>query len=216
MKLIDGWWFPDNEQHLQAWMAAPHNRLLLNGRAAYQGKKQLALLKLCKRFRTAIDVGSHIGLWTYNLAPVFGKVRCFEPIAEHRSCFARNIDAENVIIYPIALGDARGTVGMLTEPTSSGDSRVHGEGTTGMERLDSFEFTDIDLIKVDCEGYEEHVLRGAEKTLRHCKPVVCVEQKRDMATRFGLEPRGAVRYLETLGYTLAVELGGDYLMTAGG
>jgi FkbM family methyltransferase len=215
VKLIDGWWFPEKEAHLPAWMASPHNRLLMNGRASYQGKKQLALLKLCKRFRTAIDVGAHIGLWTFNLAPLFGKVRCFEPVAEHRSCFARNIDADNVIIYPIALGAQRGTVGMLTEPTSSGDSRVHGEGSVRMETLDSFEFSDIDLIKIDCEGYEENVLRGAEQTLRRCKPVVCVEQKRDMARRFDLEPRGAVVYLETLGYTVATELGGDYLMSAG-
>jgi hypothetical protein len=55
----------------------------------------------------------------------------------------------------------------------------------------------------------------AEQTIRRCKPVVCVEQKREMARRFDLEPRGAVVYLQTLGYTVATELGGDYLMTAG-
>lgn len=215
MKLEHGWWFPDGEQHMNAWIADPRNRVMMNGRAAYQGKKQLALLKLCRRFRTAIDVGSHIGMWTYNLAPLFQTVRCFEPVLEHRSCFARNIEAENVIIYPIALGAERGRVSITTGPTSSGDSWVDGEGDIRMETLDSFDFRDIDLIKIDCEGYEENVLRGAQQLLLHCQPVVCVEQKRDMARKFGLEPKGAVRYLESLGYTVAQEISGDFFMSPG-
>jgi len=56
------------------------------------------------------------------------------------------------------------------------------------------------------------VLRGAAKTIEHWKPVIIVEQKRDMATRFGLQPLGAVEFLKGLGYKQAVELGGDFIM----
>jgi hypothetical protein len=81
-----------------------------------------------------------------------------------------------------------------------------------MEALDSFELADVDLIKIDCEGYEENVLRGAEQTIRRSQPVICVEQKRQMAEKFGLTPQGAVRFLETMGYVVHVEMGGDFLM----
>lgn len=213
MKFEDGWYWPDTEHHMNAWVAAPKNRIMLNSRPAYQGKKQLALLKLCKNFRTAIDIGAHIGTWTYNLAPRFQTVRCFEPIRAHRECFARNIEAENVIMYPIALGATRGQVAMYTNDTSSGDSWVKfdGECDTPMETLDSFDFVDVDLMKLDCEGFEESVLRGGQETIIRCQPVVCVEQKRDMARKFGLEPQGAVRFLESLGYKVATEIGGDFL-----
>lgn len=213
MKQEHGWWFPDSEQHMNAWLTQQRPGVVLNGRPAYQGKKQIALLNLCRKFRTAIDVGSHIGMWTYNLAPLFQTVRCFEPVQEHRSCFARNIDADNVVIYPLALGAERGMVSIKTGPTSTGDSWVDGAGDIRMETLDSFEFSDVDLIKIDCEGYEENVLRGAQQTLIYCQPVVCVEQKRDMASKFGLKPQGAVDYLKGLGYKVAAEISGDYLMT---
>lgn len=215
MKFADSWWWPDSENHMNAWIADPKNRVIMSGRPAYQGKKQQALLRLCKHFRTAIDVGAHIGTWTYNLAPLFKTVRCFEPIRAHRECFARNIEAENVVMYPIALGSARGKVSMFTNDTSSGDSwvRFDGECDTQMETLDSFEFAEIDLMKLDAEGFEESILRGARATILKCQPVICVEQKREMARKFGLEPQGAVRFLESLGYQVAKEIGGDYLMT---
>jgi len=72
---------------------------------------------------------------------------------------------------------------------------------------------DVDFIKIDCEGYEENVLRGAIETIKRDRPVIIVEQKRDMATaRFGLEPLGAVKFLQSLGYQVAQEISGDYLM----
>jgi hypothetical protein len=101
---------------------------------------------------------------------------------------------------------------MWSEEGSSGNTQVRGKGEIPMQTLDSFGFTVVDLIKVDCEGYEENVLRGAEATIVTCKPVICVEQKRDMATRFGLKPQGAVEFLKSLGYRVAEEIGGDYIM----
>ena len=67
MKLVSGWWMPDHEAHLGPWMATPKNKLLLNGRQAYQGRKQVAALKYVANHRVAIDVGAHVGLWSYNL-----------------------------------------------------------------------------------------------------------------------------------------------------
>jgi len=223
IKYVDGWWFPAGEQHLPQWMATPKARMIINGRAAYQGKKQLALLAEAVRvkgqLRRIVDVGAHIGLWSFNLAPACQHLEAFEPVALHRECFERNVmagieDVTRVNLHAIALGAGEGSVSIHTAPTSSGDSWVSGEGKIPMETLDSFEFPDVDVIKIDCEGYEENVLRGAIDTLRRCRPVIMVEQKRTMASdRFGLNTLGAVQLLQEIGYTIAGELSGDYLMT---
>lgn len=217
IKRADGWWWPAHEKHMLEWMANSKNRIMLNGRPAYQGKKQMAVLKHCKgRDGLYVDIGAHIGLWAYNLAPQFAFTHAFEPVAVHRACFERNVmdqsDPEIVALHACAMGDAEGTCTIETTNGSSGDSQVRPGTEIPMRTLDSFNFDDVDLIKVDCEGFEEKALRGGVETIKRCRPVICVEQKRDMARRFGLEPQGAVRFLQELGYSVAEEIGGDYIM----
>lgn len=220
MKFVDSWWFPKGEAHLPQWMATPKARMIINGRPAYQGKKQLAAIAECGRLgRThrAIDVGGHIGLWSYNLAFAFRDVVAFEPVQAHRDCFERNcadqLKAGRITLHPCALGMNEGSVSIHTAPTSSGDSWVKGAGDIPMHTLDSFNFESVDFIKIDCEGYEENVLRGAMQLITTNRPIICVEQKRDMASsRFGLQALGAVQLLLDLGYKVAHEMSGDYIM----
>lgn len=214
MKQHHGWWFPDHEAHLQAWMAHPKNKLILNGRQAYQGKKQVVALRHCKQHRVAIDVGGHVGLWSFNLAHNFGTVFAFEPVAEHRACFEKNMAGvgQHVHLKAMALGATEGSVSIKSEQGSSGNSTVAGKGDIPMHTLDSLELQDVDFMKLDCEGYEENVLRGGEQTIRTFKPVIIVEQKRTMATRFGLKTLGAVDFLRGIGYKIAEEISGDYIM----
>lgn len=213
MKKIDGWFFPDGETHLPKWMANPKVRMELNGRSSYQGQKQYAAMQMCTQFRTAVDVGAHVGLWSYNLAHMFNLVEAFEPVAAHRECFEANMVAiPNVRLTPCALGDKEGMVSIRTEPTSSGDSRVDGPGDIPMKMLDSFHLANVDLLKIDCEGTELFVLRGAEELLARQKPVVVVEQKPGHAQKYGLGERDAIPYLESLGYRVAREMAGDFFL----
>jgi FkbM family methyltransferase len=205
-----GWYWPDHEVHLLDWMRNA-NPPVINGRAAYQGTKQLAALKHCKSFRTAVDIGAHIGLWSYNLTQQFERVEAFEPVAAHRECFNANVKAGNVMLYGYALGALPGKVSIATTKGSSGDSKVAPGDDVEMRTLDSFQFADVDFIKVDCEGFEENVLVGACDTILRCHPTIIVEQKRLMATQFGLKPQGAVSTLKGLGYKVAQELSGDYI-----
>src|SRR5665213_3923982 len=214
MKQVDGWWFPDHERHLIDWMANPKGRKIINGRSSYQGKKQLAAMELVRkdRRRTAVDVGAHIGLWSWNLAHWFKTVEAFEPVAAHRDCWQANMSTrqDEVSLHPFALGEREAMVAIHTADTSSGDSWVKGKGTIPMKKLDSFGFADVDFIKIDCEGYEEFVLRGGAETIKRDRPVIIVEQKRAMATKFGLKPLGAVEFLQGMGYKQVAEMSGDF------
>lgn len=214
MKFADGWYFPDGEEHLPAWMADPRVRMILNGRPAYQGQKQQAALDLCTNSRVAVDVGAHVGLWSFNLAHCFETVHAFEPVQAHRECFERNVLAavDNVVLHPEALGEREGLVSIRTEPTSSGDSRVDGPGDIEMRSLDSYGLENVDLLKIDTEGFEYFILRGAERILAKCRPVVVVEQKRGHAVKYGLGDKDAIPYIVSFGYRLAREISGDFIL----
>jgi FkbM family methyltransferase len=204
---------PDEETHLTEWM--DRNGKKVNGRTAYQWPKISACLELCgNRRKVAIDVGAHIGLWSWYLADHFDRVLCFEPVEAHRQCWQKNMEhvASKAELYPFALGESEGSVRMRTEQTSTGDTWVEGKGDIPMRRLDAFGFRNVTFIKVDTEGYEYFVLRGAEDTILENRPVICVEQKPGKAQKFGIGETAAVEYLKSLGYRLHREIGGDYIM----
>lgn len=230
MKQFQGIWMPTGEQELVDWMGK-HGQMV-DGKGTYQYAKFVAAMEHCKSFRRCIDQGSHIGLWTMQFAKRFDMVECFEPVAALRECWLENIDfiAYNPNLYNYALGKMPGTVQMLSNSYASGDSylatatekrSIDGHVAelvntdVEMRTLDSFEFIDVDFLKVDAEGYEENILRGAAETIRKWRPTIIVEQKRDMACKFGLQPQGAIHYLEQAhDYRVVRELGGDFILVS--
>jgi FkbM family methyltransferase len=168
-------------------------------------------MKYVRDYRLAVDVGGHCGLWAMQMVKNFDRVISFEPVAEHRECYANNVQGDYELI-PMALGEKTGGVQIHTTKGSSGDSWVKGEGNIEMRTLDSFGLQDVDLLKIDCEGYELYVLKGAVETLKCCKPAVIVEQKPGRASKFGLKDTEAVSFLKSLGADLKEVISGDYIM----
>lgn len=221
-KVFDKWVFPQYEEHLQEWMNTMRD--IRHGRLTYQANKYDLCKTWFKHRRRAIDVGAHVGLWAWQMIHDFEVVEAFEPHPLHQHCFEENIllapdipPASHCELHKIALGNTSGMVGLVTEtPHSSGDTRVVLDATTQhmaeIRPLDDFAFTDVDFVKVDCEGYELPVVMGAEKTLLACKPVVVVEQKHDFHLRYGGEKLEAVRYLESLGARVVADKCEDFIM----
>lgn len=215
MKKFDKWFFPDNETHLIDWMV--EHKQNINGRLGYQYSKYKACKRLLKNNRVAIDVGAHVGLWSWFMARDFKDVACFEPMESHRECWHKNMaEWRNAELFENALGSKIGKVAMMTDIFSTGNTRVDLDASVknvDLYPLDHFNFQDVDFLKVDCEGYEMEVLRGAKETLLRCKPVICVEQKGDMHKRYGAKEQGAVDYLQNLGAVHKTTMSGDYIFT---
>lgn len=223
MKYELGWWFPDQEKHLQGWMKtmqqkAPGQRL------GYQLHKYQAAMKFVKNKRRAIDVGGHIGLWSWPMSHDFETVETFEPVFAHQECFRENVLAHknNVQLYTHALGPKEDVAWIRTRtPDSSGDTGIEPAGEMEgavqiqIKALDSYDFQDVDFIKVDCEGYELFVLQGAIETLKRCKPTLIVEQKPEtgMEDRYKIGTTDAVEFLESLGANRRKALQGDYILS---
>lgn len=207
-----GIWLPDGETHLVDWMTRAGE--IVDGKGTYQIRKLRKALEYCTNWRTAVDVGAHAGLWTMQLLKQFEMVHAFEPVSAHLACLLQNtIGLQNMTFLGMALGEKEGLVSIHTASTSSGDSWIDGNGDIEMRTLDSFEFEDVDFIKIDCEGYEYFVLQGAKDTLKRCRPCIIVEQKPGHAQRFGIGERDAVTYLQQLGAVLRAEMSGDFILS---
>jgi FkbM family methyltransferase len=139
-----------------------------------------------------IDAGANIGTFTVLAASIAkrGKVYAFEPAASTRETIVKNTNgAENIVVVPCALGEKGGTAEMLVHTVSPGMSMLSDAGLTvqkGMRgvvaekievvALDDFVaqngLTKVDFIKMDTEGYEKQIIRGARETIRRFKPVI--------------------------------------------
>jgi FkbM family methyltransferase len=221
MKLECGWWLPDDEHHMIEWMQKAQQTR--DGMLQYQFHKYEAALQFMPPHRgTAVDVGAHIGFWSRNMALDFEQVVAFEPVPRHAECWRRNMaDFQNAVLHECALGAASGTVSLTNQAQgASGDATITMDpGDTALAvgvkqvTLDSLALPGCDFLKIDCEGYEQFVIQGAEQTIKRFKPCVIVEQKPGHARRFGLRQRGAVHLLTWWGMTVRKEITGDYILS---
>lgn len=216
MKVWEGLYLPETETHLVDWMKAVKH--YVNGKPTYQYSKYNECLKVIKNRRTAIDVGGNLGLWSRVMCLDFKNVQAFEPVTQYCEYFVKN--APTATLHNIALSDECGELVMACATNGScGDTspmvnkRKEKElQTVDVVLLDDYQFTDVDFIKIDCEGYELHVLRGAEQTILNNKPVIIVEQKVGKGKKYGYADDAAVKYLKDLGMKVHQVISGDYIM----
>jgi FkbM family methyltransferase len=212
VKRFDQWYLPDTDTLLAAEMTKHDVRV--DGRLTYQHHKYLAARSCCTQFRGAVDIGAHVGLWSYFMVQDFDSVDAFEPMLEHCQCLLTNVTSPKLTLHHVALGDYRGHVRMQQQPGHSGGTFVsqQDEGELVIMRpLDSYALTEVDLIKIDVEGYERPIIEGALSTILRERPVIIVEQVGNLSQRYGY-PHTAVERLHELGYELVTTLGPDAIL----
>ena len=131
---------------------------------------------------TVLDIGAHIGSLTVPMARLIGPegtVYAFEPQRKIYRELVHNLELNeltNAVPLRFALSGKAGIIEM--NPAIKHDGRV-SVGTGGDQAeartIDSFGFSDVSLMKIDVEGHEAEVLRGAEKTIGALHPVIIVE-----------------------------------------
>lgn len=218
MKQIRGMWFPDDDTHFQQHLEKEE---LIGERGTYQLKKLRAAVGFVPPSQRglAVDIGAHVGLWTHVLSTMFRRVVAFEPHPTLFECWTRNCnDIENVEGYNFALSLSDSDIRIEYVEGNSGNAHVAEPGTgkghlTRAYALDNFDLDQkIDFIKIDTEGWELFVAKGAEQTILRDKPVIILEQKPGNAERYQLSRTAALEYLLSLGYNLVWEKSGDYVV----
>ncbi len=165
--------------------------------------------------QTAIDVGANLGYFTAVLAQCVGpagRVWSFEPVPETFElltlCTALN-DYAQVTPIRAALGVEDGEVEITYDRRHSGIATMHPDQVAGdthrveIRSLDALvstgEVRRPDLIKVDVEGHELDVLRGARQTIAEASPTIVFELNERTARAAGWTLAELAKLLLSLG-----------------
>ena len=160
----------------------------------------------------ALDVGANIGNHSIFLSKFFKEVHSFEPnpftydILTINSKYAA--PNNNIISYKIGISDKECTLPFSINRTNFGNSKIDFENNSNkdqilievqsIDKIDYFKEKNISLIKIDVEGHEINVLRGAKKTIKSHKPIILFEQGADEIHNGSSE---AIDYLTSLDYS---------------
>ena len=213
-----GWFLPDDDNHFLFHL---EKGPIVDGRGSYQWRKIEAALCTAalkkKNMKLALDVGAHVGFWTRPLAVAFERVMAFEPVPKLIECWQANISETNATLIQKAVSDVSGHLYMTPAVQNSGNCHVATSGEPHVSvpavAIDSLNLESCDLIKIDVEGWELNVVRGAEDTIKKHRPLLVVEQKPNNAERYGVKQLDAVKLLQSWGMSIAWIKSGDYCLT---
>lgn len=160
------------------------------------------ILSLADRTKLSLDIGANVGvmaqMFEYHQMPCVA----FEPQPEIHKLLQKNFSGET---HNCALGSAEGVAQMprlrygarYNYGGMSLNTRTDlGSYPVPVKTLDSFNFENVGFIKLDVEGWEEEVLKGATDTISRCKPVMYIEDDRHEKTV------SLRKYITDLGYSI--------------
>lgn len=172
-------------------------------------QKVAKCVALCSSFRTALDIGAHVGAIASYLARKFQQVVAFEAVPSTFAFLEMNTGGlSNVTAINVAVGPEAGEVYLSHYPHHGQLSHVDGgQGVKSKSRIgpipaqtiDSMELSDVSFIKIDVEGFELPVIEGAVETIKRCRPLMLVEQNGNEELHFGRTRDEASAFLEGLG-----------------
>jgi FkbM family methyltransferase len=159
---------------LDRWVALQAHRLKLMGAAEFK-----VLRTFVQPASHIVDVGANQGLYALPLSRQAreGRVYAFEPDPKLFATLKNNVQrnsALNVILFNAAAASRPSKLFLRPGRFNRGDNRiVHDENASSATvQVDAIPLDDaiaddnIDLLKIDVQGYEAEVLQGAEKLLR--------------------------------------------------
>jgi FkbM family methyltransferase len=178
-------------------------RCLLNG-IEWDGWMRDQLQFITNPQKDILDIGGNIG-WNALMFSEYGPVHTFEPV--FHGIISKNI-SDNVTNYPITLhpyglSDANTKRDIWVPYSDDGVCNYAGASITKntqsrpmeieLKRLDDVYFGTPGLLKIDVEGHELEVLKGAEQTIRKHLPNIYIEI-------FDFDINPATQFLHDLGY----------------
>ncbi len=168
---------------------APLHERLAYGFGSYEPVVMAEIQRIIRPESCFFDVGAHIGYFSLLAAKAGARVFAFEPNPANVEVLQRNVDDNRlakVTVVPKAVSDRDGTLRFATFPRSS-VGKVASENLPSDARIDEIACCSLDgfvfgegnpspaSIKIDVEGAEGSVLRGARVLLERHRPVLLVE-----------------------------------------
>lgn len=165
----------------------------------------------------AMDIGANIGVHTLRMARAVGesgRVISFEPMPHLQNKLQANIRLnrlESIVeTIAVAVSDAAGETKMSgSEDTfNQGTGRMDDQGGTTVEvitgdsKVQELGLTQLDLIKIDIEGYEMKAIQGLAESIARFKPRLLVEYDQTYWEKCGSSWTEFKSFLEKNNYQL--------------
>ncbi len=190
--------------------------LNVNIHGVYEGDELQLLFDFLKPLQAvfskgvALDIGGNVGNHSVYFSRRFAAVHAFEPHPRTYELLRFNAGYRtNIQTHNYGLGDAPGRFKLFEDQSNFGGARIRDDGVSEevpvyhieVQRLDDSELdlSALCFVKIDVEGFEARVIRGAARTLALRQPVVVFEQ---LAAEFNNQAQEteAINLLRELGY----------------
>lgn len=178
--------------------------------------------------KTIIDIGANFGFHTLEFADLVedGQVVSFEPqkLVYYQLCGHIILNGyDNITAHNIALSNKHTTLKMenmpyhSTETINIGNSHLNAYcesryNFVEVRTLDSYEFENVAVIKIDVQGCETEVLDGAIKTIKKHKPIIFIEVADSELQIYNYTEQDVFNRLDALGYTYKKIIEADHLL----
>jgi FkbM family methyltransferase len=192
-----------DDTHLSRWIENSH-------RLDADDSVLLAkIMPLIPAGSVVVDAGASLGDHAALYSTRARMVHAFEPNPEPCECLRRNCAGLRVRVYQSGLSDADKelrlfrylNVGACTI-SDIGDVPIH------VNPLDDYGLSPA-LMKIDVEGHEVRVLRGARETILDCRPILIIEVNKWQLEPAGYTICGLYKELEDLGYRHCTDIRTD-------
>ena len=199
-KLSEGLWVPSTDAQIEQWR--------VNGHPHMQDTCLQKLLEWCKiqnkKFNLIVDIGAWCGTWTLSMQQYAKNIYCYEPNKLHFECLSRNVSKHNHIrLYNQALGNHNGFVKLKEENATQNTRVLLEKGEIKINKLDSLGVKGIDFLKIDVEGLEMEVLKGAEETLKNVEYIMI--ELNGNTEKYGSTKKDVKEYLQSLGFKVLIK-----------
>lgn len=180
------------------------------------------LYSLVKENDIVFDVGTNVGETLLNFGKLVGRggfVYGFEPDDRNFNNVQKNIglnDLKNLHVFNVGVSETKASVKLYrVDPHNLGMNRILSEEESAKfddytvietDTLDNIvaenKIEQVDVIKLDIEGYEMHALRGGIETLRRFRPKLFIEVGYSRLISNGTSPTEMVELLNGIGYVV--------------
>jgi len=204
--------YPVGDRRVQFEIVAPPGWIVDGTNTFYEPEVVNIISKVVRADDFVIDAGANLGFFTMIMSQLVGKdglVMAFEPDPKIFAELNQNIYANqftNVITSDLALADDDCEADFWVYPKSGYSSFMPYDESVPhkvqVRKLDTLlqAFPVPRFMKIDCEGAEPWILRGAEKILRRGVDYIVTEMNYEMMEDFNLSKTDMREFMHSLGY----------------
>lgn len=179
-KLKNGWMVPDDDTRVTFLLENDSDRY----NPTYEDKYRQLVISHLPNKRTFVDVGANVGIWSLPMTQHFKKIVSYEPSRQNIECIKSNIP-EGIELREKAVADFAGEAKFHQAGKNCGDGKLCREGvkssyTVPVVKLDDEGLDNVDMIKIDTQGWELDALKGMTELIKSCRPWVMFEINEDV------------------------------------